>query len=92
MSIEKRMQEFEKVSDKQLTTEDVTKRMEEFNKVLEDTKNTSHDKTGSLPYGLKRFRPCPYCGEFMEIQEVTADGGVYQCSSCSKTSKIEIGS
>ncbi len=89
MSIEKRMQDFEKVSEKHLDAEDVSKRMEGFEKVPADTKHISHDKTGSLPYGLKRFRPCPYCGEFMEIQEFIADGATYLCGSCHKVSKVK---
>ncbi|MDF2612335.1 MAG: hypothetical protein K0S71_121 [Clostridia bacterium] len=90
MSIEKRMQDFEKVSEKQFAAEDVSKRMEEFDKVTADKKRLSNDKTGALPYGLKRYRPCPHCGEFMEIQEVMADGANYLCSSCHKVSKIKL--
>jgi hypothetical protein len=90
MSIEKRMQDFEKISEKQLTTEDVSKRMEEFDKVQEDTKRVSREKTGSLPYGLKRYSPCPYCGEFMEIQEVNDKDAAYLCDYCHKTSKIKL--
>lgn len=90
MSIEKRMQDFEKVSQKQSTAEDVDSRMEEFEKVIGDTKHVSSEKTGSLPYGLKRYRPCPYCGEFMEIQEVTKNGGTYLCNACNKVSRVEV--
>jgi len=90
MSIEKRMQDFEKISEKQQGVEDVPKRMEEFDKVTADKKRLSNDKTGSLPYGLKRYRPCPHCGEFMEIQEVMKDGATYLCNACCKVSKVKL--
>ncbi|WP_069999671.1 hypothetical protein [Cellulosilyticum sp. I15G10I2] len=91
MSIEKRMQDFEKVSEKNLTSEDVSKRMAEFDKVASETKHHSNDKTGSLPYGLKRYRPCPQCGEFMEIQEFAADAATYLCSTCHKATQVKLG-
>lgn len=84
------MQEFEKVSDKRLTSEDVSKRMEEFDKVPSNFSGHAHDKTGTLPYGLKRYRPCPSCGEFMEIQEYISDGANYLCKSCGKTLQVKI--
>lgn len=90
MSIEKRMQDFEKVSQKQEGVEDVPKRMAEFDKVPGASKQVSHEKTGSLPFGLKRYRPCPYCGEFMEIQEVIKDEATYLCDACNKVSKIKV--
>ncbi len=90
MSIEKRMQDFEKVSEKNGASENVSKRMAEFNKVIGETKHHSSDKTGLLPFGLKRNRPCPHCGEFMEIQEVTADDATYLCGSCHKVSKVKL--
>ena len=88
MSIEKRMQDFEKVSEKQTASEDVSKRMDEFDKVAE-SKQASGDKTGALPYGLKRFRPCPHCGEFMEIQEYITGGASYLCKACKQVSEVK---
>lgn len=89
MSIEKRMQEFEKVSQKPESVEDVTKRMEEFEKVPGAVKQGTHEKTGTLPFGLKRFRPCPHCSEFMEIYEVKKDGADYFCKNCSKVVNVK---
>ena len=66
MSVESRMGEFEKVSDKE-NTQDVSKRMDEFEQVDRTQKKFSKDKFGILPYGMKKIRPCPNCGEIMEI-------------------------
>ena len=81
MSVESRMDEFEKVSDKK-TAQDVSRRMQEFEQVDKSQKYPSKDKSGTLPYGIKRLRPCPECGETMEIHEIKEDEAVYHCKSC----------
>lgn len=92
MSIEKRMQDFQKVSDKNFAPEDVSKRMEDFDKVKESVQPQKEDKTGNLPYGFKRYRPCPKCSEIMEIQELIADKATYVCGSCHEIFKLTIDS
>jgi formamidopyrimidine-DNA glycosylase len=83
------MEEFEKIAEKQVTPKEVSERMAEFDKVAGASKRTGGDKTGTLPYGLKRYSPCPRCGEFMEIQEVK-ETAVYLCKGCNKISTVEL--
>ncbi|MBE6024865.1 MAG: hypothetical protein E7231_17075 [Cellulosilyticum sp.] len=83
MSVESRMDEFEKVSDKK-NTHDVSGRMEEFEQVDKRNKYIDKDKTGVLPYGIKRLKSCPVCGEFMEIQEIKEKDALYYCKGCQK--------
>lgn len=90
MSVESRMDEFEKVSDKQ-KAHDVSGRMAEFEQVDKTQKHTDKDKNSTLPYGIKRLRPCPECGEFMEIQEIRENKATYYCQGCKKTIDILIG-
>ena len=88
MSIESRMDEFEKVSHKE-EKKDVKQRMDEFEEVANKQGSSSKEKSASLPYGLKRYNTCPYCGEFMEIDEVQGRKGAYKCLSCKKEAIIE---
>ena len=87
MSVETRMDEFEKVSDKK-DIHDVSSRMAEFEQVDKGSKHSSKDKFGTLPYGIKRVRPCLECGEFMEIQEIKEKEAIYYCKHCDKTISI----
>ena len=88
MSIESRMDEFEKVSHNK-EKKDIKKRMDEFEEVAKHQGSSSKEKSASLPYGLKRYNTCPYCGEFMEIDEVQGRVGTYKCTKCKKEATIE---
>lgn len=89
MSVESRMGEFEKVSDKE-NNQDVSKRMDEFEQVDRTQKKFSKDKFGILPYGMKKIRPCPNCGEIMEIEEIKEKEAIYYCKACNLTKSILI--
>ena len=90
MKIESRMDEFEKIADKK-PVEDVKKRMAEFEQVDRTISSASSDKESTLPFGLKRYKTCPYCGEIMEIHEISSQKAVYRCKTCHKESIQEIG-
>lgn len=83
MSIESRMDEFTKVSEKG-AKEDVRVRMDEFEPVPEHQKFSTKEKNSALPFGFKRFKTCPTCNEFMEIQEVKGHEAIYKCEVCNK--------
>ena len=91
MSIESRMDEFERVSNKKIAT-DVTGRMEEFEPVDKDQKLPAKEKIITLPYGVKRLKACLTCGEMMEIREFKEDEVVYICKSCGQKITFPIGS
>jgi len=90
MKIEDRMGDFEKVADKVLAKDDkeVKERMTDFEAV---TKGKEHDKGDStLPFGLKRYKTCPECGEFMEIHKIEEGKAIYRCKNCEKEIHQEI--
>lgn len=89
MSIESRMDEFEKVSHK-TTEQDVKERMEEFDPVDKVQKKLTKEKTSTLPYGLKRYKTCPHCGEFMEIHELKETEATYLCKNCKQRTTVKI--
>ena len=89
MSVESRMDEFTKVSDKK-NAQDVSGRMSEFEPVDKSQKYSSKDKASTLPYGIKCTRPCPECGEFMEIQEIKEKEAIYYCKTCGKIQSVLI--
>lgn len=91
MSIESRMDEFERVSNKKIAT-DVTGRMEEFEPVDKDQKLPAKEKISTLPYGVKRLKACLTCGEMMEIREFKEDEVIYICKSCGQKITLPIGS
>lgn len=91
MSIESRMDEFERVSNKKVMT-DIAGRMEEF-ETVDKTKNLpTKEKTSTLPYGVKRFKTCAACGEVMEIHEFKEQEVVYTCKSCGQKVTLPISS
>lgn len=83
MKIEARMNEFEKVSNKK-PVEDVSKRMKDFEQVERKAALEGQHKEGALPFGLKRYKACPHCGEIMEIYKIEEGKAVYQCKACEK--------
>lgn len=84
MSIETRMDEFEKVADKsEVQKEVIEERMNEFEITGKKSKKSSK-RASALPYGLKEHRPCPFCGECMTIHEVKENSAVYVCRNCKK--------
>lgn len=89
MRVEFRMEEFEKVSHKG-TAQDVTERMAEFEVVDKVAKYPSKEKSGTLPYGVKRFKMCAQCGEIMEIHELDEKEVTYCCKSCGQRMVLEI--
>lgn len=91
MSIESRMDEFERVSNKKKVT-DVTGRMEEFDSVDKDQKLPTKEKTSTLPHGVKRLKACSACGEMMEIREFKEYEVIYICKSCGQKLTLAIGS
>ncbi len=91
MSIESRMDEFEKVSNKKLMT-DISGRMEEFEPVDKDKNLPTKEKTSTLPYGVKRFKSCALCGEIMEIHEFKEEEVSYICKSCGQKITLPISS
>lgn len=84
MKIEDRMGDFEKVADKLPTQDDavIKTRMMDFEVVSREKEQYKGDST--LPYGLKRYKECPSCGEFMEIHKIEERKAVYRCKSCEK--------
>lgn len=91
MSIESRMDEFERVSNKKVVT-DVTGRMGEFEPVDKNQKLPTKEKTSTLPYGVKRLKTCVVCGEMMEIREFKEHEVIYICKSCGQKIALPIGS
>lgn len=89
MSIESRMDEFERVSNKKLI-QDVPECMDEFESVDKGHILPIKEKTSTLPYGVKRFKTCPSCGEFMEIHELKGEEAIYHCHTCDKHISILI--
>ncbi len=89
MSVESRMDEFERVSNKQIKS-DIKGRMEDFKEVDKSQTHTGKEKSSTLPYGLKRFRSCPHCDEFMEIHEVKDKQAIYHCPNCNRRISIDI--
>lgn len=90
MNVESRMDEFEKVSHK-ATNQDVEGRMDEFKTADKTQKHLIKEKSSStLPYGLKRYKTCPNCGEFMEIDELKETEAIYSCKSCKQKMNIKI--
>lgn len=89
MSIESRMDEFERVSNKKLV-QDVPKCMDEFEPVDKTPILPIKEKNSTLPYGIKRFKTCPSCGEFMEIHELKDGEAIYQCRTCDKNVSVLI--
>lgn len=81
MSIETRMDEFEKVSNKE-QPQDVSNRMAEFEAVDKYQKKLSKEKYSTLPYGIKRYKTCPQCDEIMEIHEIKGANVIYKCKTC----------
>ena len=91
MSIESRMEEFEKVSHKKEAA-DVKERMEEFETIDKDKKTQDKEKESTLPYGVKRFKVCTACDEMMEISEFKAHEVIYICKACGQKMTLTIGS
>ena len=91
MSIESRMDEFEKVAHKKSVT-NVEGRMEEFETVTKEKKLSSKEKISTLPYGVKRFKACTACEEMMEICEFKEHEVVYICKSCGQKVTLAVGS
>ncbi len=89
MSVESRMDEFLKVADKQ-NIRDVSGRMSEFEQVEKVTQYPSKDRFGTLPYGIKKVKSCPDCGEFIEIQEIKDNTAIYFCEACGKNIYIAL--
>lgn len=89
MSIEKRMDEFKKVADKQ-KAHDVSKQMDEFKEVYKIKPKIKQDTSGELPYHIKRYRICDRCSEPMEIQEIHKDKAIYYCTTCQKRVELAI--
>ena len=84
MSIETRMDEFQKVADKvEVEKESINERMNEFETTEKKNKKSSK-RASALPYGLKEHRPCPFCGEHMTISEVKENEAEYICQNCKK--------
>lgn len=81
MSVESRMEGFEKVANKE-EAHDVSKLMDEFQEVYKAHKTASKDKLAALPFGIKSVRLCPECGEFMEIKEIMEGKAIYYCKGC----------
>lgn len=66
-------------------------RMDEFEKVFQKDKNRdSKEKSSTLPYGVKRFKTCPYCNEIMEIDQLKEKEVIYYCKSCAKKHTLVI--
>lgn len=91
MSIESRMDEFEKISHKKGVT-DVEGRMEEFETIEKEKKLPTKEKISTLPYGMKRFKVCTACDEMMEISEFKEHEVIYICKSCGQKITIAVGS
>lgn len=89
MNVESRMDEFEKVSHK-ATKQDIKERMGEFDPVDKVQKQLTKEKSSTLPYGLKRYKTCPHCGEFMEIHELKETEAIYICKSCEQRTTIKM--
>ena len=91
MSIESRMEEFEKVSHKKEVT-NVKERMEGFETIDKDKKIETKEKVSTLPYGVKRFKVCTACDEMMEISEFKTHEVVYICKACGQKMTLTVGS
>lgn len=89
MNVESRMDEFEKVANKE-EAHDVSELMAEFEKVNKAHAEGSKDKQGTLPFGIKSRKPCPECGDFMEIKEIKEDKALYYCKTCRETVVISV--
>ena len=87
MSVESRMDEFKKVSNNKVM-QDVSGRMEGFEKTKKLKKDNLKDKFGALPYGIKGVKPCPQCGEFMEIEEIKEKKAIYLCKNCHQSFEV----
>ena len=82
MKTEERMGDFEKIADKVLSEDDseIKKRMTDFEAVPKEAEERKGDSI--LPFGLKRYKTCPSCSEFMEIHKIEAGKAIYRCKSC----------
>ena len=89
MSIESRMDEFKKVPHKEVK-QDIDGRMEGFEAVYKGQKQEPKEKNSTLPYGYKRYKTCPHCGEIMEIHELKETEAIYICKDCKQIATIEI--
>ncbi len=69
-------------------TQDITRRMEGFEEVRKKKDNNEKRKTGSLPYGHKRYKNCKNCGEVMEISSMDNEIAIYICRNCGETLKV----
>lgn len=87
MSVEKRMDEFKQVANKQ-KSHDIPKQMDEFQKVPK--MKSKQDTFGELPYHVKRYRICDTCSDPMEIQELQKNKAIYYCKTCNKKFEITI--
>ena len=68
----------------------IESRMDEFEPVDKGHTLPTKEKTSTLPYGVKRFKTCPSCGEFMEIHELKGEEAIYHCHTCDKNISILI--
>lgn len=90
MRIQDRMDEFKKVSNRD-THQKVEERMKDFNQVIKETKEKQEEKESALPYGFKRYRACPECGEFMEIHSIKDKKAFYCCHHCGNKASYSAG-
>lgn len=85
MKIQDRMDEFEKVADKKIVPH-TEQRMADFDKVEKETNKETNKETikhkDNLPYGIKRYKTCPKCGEIMEIYSIEDKKAIYNCHYC----------
>ena len=64
--------------------------MESFETVQKVARPSIKDKSGTLPYGYKRYKTCPHCGEIMEIYELKEAEAIYICKDCKQRTAIEM--
>lgn len=81
MGIESRMDGFKKVGSKEYV-EDVQERMKDFEEVDRHKGHEIEYKQSTLPFGLKKYKNCPHCGEFMEIEAIETKEVIYRCKHC----------
>lgn len=90
MNVESRMDEFKKVADKVMESEEeVALRMDDFEKVSKTAARVK-EKESELPYGIRRYIPCQNCEEIMEIHEVKEREAIYRCHHCQRELKVTI--
>lgn len=89
MKVEMRMDEFQKVANKE-PAHDVSELMDEFEKVNKTHVQGVKDKEATLPLGIKSRKPCPECGGIMEIKEIKENKASYYCKVCKETVAVSV--